>query len=393
MSLNGSTLLLCLSDPIKDPRPFRKIKWLKKLFSSVTLMGEISEIPNGMYGVPLRPKAPSGLIWRFWFFFRVVQLWLNNCLSRNKASVWPWWLRDAKNRLRGQEFDLIVCEDLDLLPLALSIRGSGSVLFDAREFYARQFEDRPLWRYAFQPFADYLCRTYLSHCDHVLTVSPGLQRAYQEDYGVKAEVMMSLPEVCDLLPNAVDPSCIRLIYHGNANPSRSIEEMLNLVDKLDTRFIMDFMVLPQESSYVRKLKTLASRNLRIRFISPQPMDSIIPFINAYDLGVFFVKPKNFNLHHCLPNKLFEYIQARLAIAIGPSPDMKDIVENEGLGIVGSDWSVDSLAAQINALDATDIFKFKKRAHAVSEHYSSFGNMIRFGDLVKELCEKNEPSLP
>ena len=48
--------------------------------------------------------------------------------------------------------------------------------------------------------------------------------------------------------------------------------------------------------------------------------------NDYDVGLYLLPPTNFNQRYALPNKFFEFIQGRLAIAIGPSPEMAKLVE-------------------------------------------------------------------
>ena len=55
------------------------------------------------------------------------------------------------------------------------------------------------------------------------------------------------------------------------------------------------------------------------------MHEIVDTIAEYDIGLFILSPINFNYYHALPNKLFEFIQARLAIAVSPSPEMARIV--------------------------------------------------------------------
>ena len=81
-------------------------------------------------------------------------------------------------------------------------------------------------------------------------------------------------------------------------------------------------------------------------------------LNNYDIGLFFVKPVTFNLLNCLPNKLFEFIQGRLAIAIGPSPEMSKIVEKHNCGFVSKDFNTNSMIELLNNLDKKNIDKAK-----------------------------------
>jgi hypothetical protein len=105
------------------------------------------------------------------------------------------------------------------------------------------------------------------------------------------------------------------------------------------------------------------------------MQELVRATNNYDIGIYLLPPVNINQQFSLPNKLFEFIQARLAVAIGPSPGMARIVQDYGCGIVVDDFAPETLAAGLNGLTPTDIARFKRASDAAA----------------KELCaEKNEP---
>src|SRR5262249_6418170 len=111
------------------------------------------------------------------------------------------------------------------------------------------------------------------------------------------------------------------------------------------------------------------------------------FLNQFDIGLFLLEPTNFNYLHALPNKLFEFIQARLAIAIGPSPEMARIVRESKLGVVSADFRPESLAHLLNALTADDINRFKEQAHASASRYCSERNKELLRDLCGELLDR------
>jgi glycosyltransferase involved in cell wall biosynthesis len=151
--------------------------------------------------------------------------------------------------------------------------------------------------------------------------------------------------------------------------------MVRAASLLDERFTTDFMLVESWPGYRRNLVRLAAGDPRIRFPDPQPMHTLVQATNDYDIGVFLLPPVNLQRRHALPNKLFEYIQARLAVAIGPSPEMARVVRDYGCGIVVDDFEPETLAAGLNALSPADIAAFKRASHAAAE----------------ELCaEKNAP---
>lgn len=391
MQMQYSALLLCHADPARDPRPSRVLRWLRELDFAVTVVSQnFSKEQERVSFVSLPPEvSPYVKLGRFAPYARMAELFSARSSGRFERLARPSWMAEMVLTLSFRKFDIIVCSDLDLLPLAFGLKGEGKVLFDAREFYPRQFEDRPLWRNTHGRFARRLCEKFLPSVDRVVTVSQGLQKAYFETFGIEADLLMSLPAGLDLKPVPTKDDRIRLIYHGNANRSRTIEVMVELANALDERFHMDFMILPQEGRYIRHLKKLAAHNSRVRFIVPQSLDGIVPFINSYDIGVFLVPPTNFNLRHCLPNKFFEYIQARLAIAIGPSPDMMEVVSAHKLGVVSDDWDALSLAKKLNALSTSEIAEYKRNSHTLAFQLTAEENFSLFRKLCAELLDAQD----
>jgi hypothetical protein len=75
----------------------------------------------------------------------------------------------------------------------------------------------------------------------------------------------------------------------------------------------------------------------------------------------------FNLKYILPNKFFEFIQARLAVAIGPSVEMKRLVKEWDCGIVAANFEAKSMAAEINRLTpGTDCVLQRPLLHRCSD---------------------------
>ena len=86
----------------------------------------------------------------------------------------------------------------------------------------------------------------------------------------------------------------------------------------------------------------------------------------------------------LPNKLFEFIQARLAVAIWPSPEMARITEAYDLGVVSDQFSVEAAAGKLNALTTEDIVRFKQNAHQAAGMFCAEKNQDKLIGIVAKL---------
>src|SRR5205823_126992 len=143
--------------------------------------------------------------------------------------------------------------------------------------------------------------------------------------GVRATVVRNAPPFADLQPSEVHEP-IRILHHGAALRGRGLEEMLRVADLLDDRFTLDFVLVEHTPGFRDALIDRAKDNPRVRFPPPVPMRELVTLANGYDIGLYLLRPSNFNQLHALPNKFFEFIQGRLALAIGPSPEMAHLVE-------------------------------------------------------------------
>ncbi len=370
-------LILCELDPAHDPRPNRIIQWLMNDYE-LTIASQITCSMVGPKSVITIDNPIPNLLY---FANRAILLKLNHF----EKIVWSKEINRAKLTLKKNQFDLIICLDLTLLPLAVSLKEiSCKVLFDAREYYPNYFEDQILWKFFHQRFHYYLCQKYLPLCDQILTVSDGIAEEYEKKFGIHPRVFMSLPKYENLEPKNSNSENIRILHHGSAVPSRNLELMIQMMNFTDKRFHLDLMLVPTNKRYFNKIVHLASNRTNTRIVPPVTFSNIIKYSNDYDIGLYLLKPNNFNLKHALPNKFFEMIQSRLAIAIGPSPEMSRIVYKYNCGIVSDDFNPVSLATKLNKLTAEQILSFKKNSHTASKILNAEQNWHDLKIIIKKL---------
>lgn len=340
-------LVLCLTDVAADPRPRRIVQTLRDLGWAVTASGPPEVGPRG---IAQKARTAAGMV---------------------AARIVP----GIRARVLGQRFDypafesqyrgpwdLIVVEDIYLLPLAFEI-GAVRIVMDAREYYPRIGEQSAAFHTLQRPELTWICRRFLPCCDAVLTVSGGLADEYAREFGINAVVVRSVSEYADHAVNPTADDAVRMVHHGIANRNRRLDNLIDVVHRLDARFTLDFYLTPNHSDpgYLASLRERVAGDSRIRILDPVSFEQIGTMLNAYDVGLFYVEPSTFNLKHCLPNKLFEFIQARLAVAIGPSPDMAAIVNKHGCGVVAPAFTTQSMADILAALDAQGIDALKRNS--------------------------------
>jgi glycosyltransferase involved in cell wall biosynthesis len=371
-----SILILSFSPIASDPRVMRQIRLLESR-AALTVAGfapapdaSIEFLPLPAEASPLPRKAVRAV--QLLFGWSDAYYW-----SRPEAE-------DAFEGLAGRRFDVVIANDIATLPLALRLADGSPVLIDAHEFSPREFEDRLWWRLLFGRYYDDLCRRYLARTAAMTTVCRGIADEYARSYGVAPVVIENAPSAQKLGPSPLDGRRVRMIHHGAAIRSRRLEAMIEVVDALDERFTLDFMLVPNEPAYLRELRERAAANPRIRFIAPVGMPEICQSLNRYDLGLFLLPPVNFNYRYALPNKFFEFVQARLAVAVGPSPEMARLVREHALGIVAPSFEPSELAAMLTAMTEDELTGYKLAAERAATMLSFEAAGARLLALLHEL---------
>jgi len=209
-------------------------------------------------------------------------------------------------------------------------------------------------------------------------VAPGIAERYERGFGVRCEVVTNAAPLADLAPTRVHYP-IRLLHHGGAQPERRLELMIEAVARLEN-VTLDLMLLPTNPAYLERLRQAAGE--RIRFPEPVPVSELPGVANDYDAGVIFYPPRHANLELALPNKFFDFLQARLAVVVGPSPEMARIVREYDCGAVTPGFEVDDLAYTIRSLTPAWLTELKRGA----DRAASVHNAERNKDVVLRLVE-------
>ncbi len=374
-------LILAFSNLKHDARVLRQIEFLKKKYSLAVVCFDAVESRD--YRI-IRIEKTNLTIFRklssaFFLltrFYSIAYKLLND-------------YHHVVNKLVETKFDLIIANDIESLPFAFEFK-TAKVLFDAHEYAPRHFEDKLSWRIFFQGYNKFLCKKFIPRSSAMTTVGEGLAKEYAKHYPVKPIVVTNASQYFDVVAQPVRESNIKLIHHGGANHSRKLELMIEMMDYLDKRFTLDMMLITppiansKTKNYIDELNSLIKDHDRIKILPPKKPQEIVPFINQYDIGVFLLPPINFNYENTLPNKLFDFIQARLAIAIGPTPEMAKIVNDNNLGVVSEEFTPQSLALKLNQLTRDDINIFKHNSEKAAHQLNAEQNEKIMLSLVNQL---------
>jgi len=239
----------------------------------------------------------------------------------------------------------------------------------------------------FQDFNTWLCKKYIPMTAAMTTVGKGLAEEYKKNFHVSPVVITNANNYVDLSPSPMVDNKIRLVHHGIATPSRKLELMIEMMKLLDERFTLDLILMipgfasKKTRQYIDDLRRMAQTDPRINIIPPVSSSEVVATVHKYDVGVFLIPPINFNYQNTLPNKLFDFIQARLGVAIGPTPEMAQIVTQYNTGVVSKDFTPQSLALELNKLTKKDIENYKRNSGAAARELNAEANAKKINEIV------------
>lgn len=359
--------ILCISlTPIaRDARVLRQVGLLAEL-GEVTTVG-FGERPSGAAhhlrvpdGLATLPQTPAG----------VAKLALRAHRSVECSAPAARFVLDQGGSAAGAildgPWDLVVANDARVLDLAFRLAGDAPVWADLHEWAPEERTHILSWRLLVAPFMVHLCDTYLSRAALVTTVSNGIVDLYRDRFGVDAQLMTNAGPFRDLPVHerTADPGdAIRCVHSGAAIHGRGLEAMVEAFTRLPERFTLDlFLVAAGDGgAHLRELQRIAGGSPRIRFNDPVAPAELPATLAAYDLGVFWIPPTHTNARLTLPNKFFDYVQARIGMAIGPSEEMVRELRHYGLGVVSDSFEVDDLVRSVEPLTVAQVDEWKHAA--------------------------------
>ena len=280
-------------------------------------------------------------------------------------------------------FDAILANDIDTVGLALELDPVHGVHADIHEYAPRQNEEILVWRVFEAPYMRWMCRRFLTRTASMTTVGQGLADEYERVFGLDAQIVTNAAPYADFAVGQVG-SPIRLVHSGASLRNRRLETLVDAVAATTTDVALDLYLMGNDPEYIEHLRARAGDSGRVRVLAPLPYPELIPRLNDYDVGIHVIAPTNFNNHWSLPNKFFDYVQARLGLIIGPSPEMHRLLTKHGLGAVSDDFGAAALTRLLDSLTADEVLSWKNRASDAARALSSEAQMQVWDGAIRRL---------
>src|SRR5581483_6150302 len=189
-------------------------------------------------------------------------------------------------------------------------------------------------------------------------------------------VIRNVPEFVEVGLSATSVP-MTVLYHGVMVRDRGLENLIRSVRMWEgtTRLILRGAGPPSYMTYLRSLVRDTGVSGRVTFEPPVPPSEVVAAANRADVGVVAQPVLNAQTKFALPNKLFEYVMAGLAVCVPDGGEMAQIVNQYGVGMTCGSASPAEIAAAINACSPQHVERFK-RASLLAARQLNWGTESR-----------------
>lgn len=247
---------------------------------------------------------------------------------------------------------LLLSNDLDTaLPNYFISRLKGiKMIYDSHEYFTETPElvHRPRVQRVWKRIEGFV----VPKLKEMITVCDSIAELFEEKYGVKCHVVRNIPPRAALPPKgdkqALDLPMDKhlLVLQGSGiNIQRGAEELVESMQYLDDCYLMVIGggdVLPVLKQMVADLRI----EERVRFLPRMPYQQMMAYTQLAELGFVLDKDTNLNYRFCLPNKLFDFIQAGVPIVASHLVEIEKIIKKYDIGLFIPDHDPKSIAETI-----------------------------------------------
>lgn len=257
------------------------------------------------------------------------------------------WLRQRN------DIDAIWANDLDTLWPAFTVARKRQLplIYDSHEYFteAAGLTGRPFPKWVWQQIE----RRIFPRLQHVITVNESIAGIYRKQYGVPVHVVRNIPQAAVPIQGLTRESLglpaggkLLVLQGAFMDKDRGVVDAVHAMEFLPEDVRLLLIGAGEEWEAARALTSERQLENRVLFLPKQPYEQLRKYTSVADAGLTLDKGVHFNYYYSLPNKLFDYIHARVPVVASPLPEVQRIVRQFGVGEVIEDWSAEKIAQAV-----------------------------------------------
>jgi glycosyltransferase involved in cell wall biosynthesis len=226
----------------------------------------------------------------------------------------------------------------DLIPAVIlkAIHPSAKLIYDAHELES----ERSGWPGYNKKIAAWVEQWFIRRADVVFVVSSLIGSWYQDRYRLdNVKVVRNIPDQSSNGIKSVENIRDRIgaeatdsifLYQGAFFEGRGLEAIVAAFTQVPATYKLILLGYGRLEPYLRQLAAGATN---IFFLPPAHPEEILAFTKQADVGLCLIEDTSLSYRYCLPNKLFEYIQAGIPVLVSNLPELSNFVVSNKCGWV------------------------------------------------------------
>ncbi len=352
----GGITISATSDIVTDQRVLRVAEYFHSMDYSVTLVGRMHKSSFPCDDLPFRVKRFNMLFRKGFLFYKFFNIRLF------------FYLLSVKT-------DVLWANDLDtLLPnFMVSRLKRKQLIYDAHEYFTGvpELKDHGFnWR-----VWKTIERMILPRIDRMVTVNSSIAALYRDEFGVDPLVVRNYGRKPDVMPESrtilgIGKDDLLVVLQGTGiNRGRGGCELVKAISYSDGVYLL---VIGSGSAIDDMKKQVMQLDLqdRVTFMGPVKWERMIACTMMADIGVSLDSGSCPNYLYSLPNKIFDYMNAGLAVIATDLPEVSGVINSSGCGIIINNNDPQEIADAIKRLknDRDLLLSLKKNSVKAGTKY-------------------------
>lgn len=208
-------------------------------------------------------------------------------------------------------------------------------------------------------------RKIVPHIKFMMTESASYAEWFHEKYNVDPIVVRNIPRKILVAPDIPDNNSKIILYQGAVNQSRGIDKAI-----LAMHFIQGAVLKIVGDGPMRKMyeKLVIQENLqnKVLFMGKLKPENLREVTKTADVGISLEENNGVSYYFSLPNKVCDYIQARVPLVMINFPEMKRIKEQFDVGEMITDHKPQTIEKAINKVLQTGRKHYQEELNRASE---------------------------
>ncbi len=268
------------------------------------------------------------------------------CMARSGFMQYAEFNLKLFWKLLFKRTDYLLANDLDvLLPnFVISKLKRKKIFYDTHEYFTGVPELRhsPVKRKVWKCVEDYI----FPRLPVTYTVNNSVKDIYEKEYGNTISVIRNVPVtttvILNPLPEEWQHKRILLMQGAGINRGRGGLELLEAMTLLPKDYLLVYIGSGTEWNIIKEKRKEWRLENRVVMIDKLPPSQLKQYTGLAHIGFSLDSFNDLNYLYNLPNKIFDYIHAKVPVIATAIPEVKNIIEQFGCGVCLPDMKANTI---------------------------------------------------